>query len=89
MSSDGYLNDLQQRIQQMIEPWPIELLRIRRQKTTAVLSDVQQHLSLHELSVDEVFQRRLDQEELSDDQRRHLNEAFAAIVSHCHTENYQ
>lgn len=83
VSSDGYLNDLQPRIQQMIEPWPIELLRIRRQKTAPILTETLQHLSLHELSVDDVFQRRLDQEELSDDRRQQLNQAFSSVVAQC------
>ncbi len=63
VTHQDYLGDLQQRIEQMIATLPVEVLRIRRERKNSLqglVSDAQE--SLHELDVDEVFERRLQQE---------------------------
>ncbi len=80
---DDYLSDLQPRVQQLVEGLPVEVLRIRRQRSAssaALARDSRE--TLHELSVHEVFERRLALEEALDDgARARLGEAFDALLA--------
>lgn len=73
VDSDAYLTDLQPRIESLCAELPIEILRIRRERVVAsdgLLITEQQMLS--ELSAEQVFSRRLDQETLESEDRDRL-----------------
>ena len=79
---DDYLAALPERIQAIAEGLPVEVLRIRRQRgnaTARLAAEASERLD--ELSPQEVFARRLAQEELADDMQQALNERFRGIVS--------
>ena len=81
VAEDDYLADLPARIEALTAGWPVEVLRIRRQRGNAVASLVTEALeTLDELSPHEVFARRLQQEELSDELQLVLNERYRSIV---------
>jgi DNA repair protein SbcD/Mre11 len=71
--TDAYLTDLQQRVEQLCTDLPVELLRLRRQRS-ALSGLLNQHSqqSLAELTPAEVWQARLDQEQLTDKQQQQL-----------------
>lgn len=81
VAEDDYLADLPARIEALTEGWPVEVLRIRRQRgnATARLA-AEARETLDELSPYDVFARRLQQEELSDELQSALNERYRAIV---------
>lgn len=68
ISSSAYLNDLQRRIQQQAESLPVEVILLRRSKEQRLSALTRQDKeTLSELSVSDVFERRLAQEETDDD----------------------
>ena len=85
ITTDAYLHDLQSRVEQMVlareELSSFELLRVRRkrEKAAAYLTVADQE-SLAELNVEDVFQQRLRQEELTDEQLQQLTGAFQEIL---------
>ncbi|HMT79573.1 MAG TPA: exonuclease subunit SbcD [Azonexus sp.] len=82
VAEDDYLADLPARIEALTEGWPVEVLRIRRQRgntTASLTTDASE--TLDELSPHDVFARRLQQEELADDLQRALSERFRNIVT--------
>ncbi|MNC54703.1 Nuclease SbcCD subunit D [compost metagenome] len=77
ITTDGYLHDVQRKIQALAEGLPVEVLLVRRsreQREKILLSAQRETLS--ELKVEEVFERRLAQEEIDDGRRARLNELF-------------
>ncbi|WP_257296702.1 exonuclease subunit SbcD [Endozoicomonas sp. YOMI1] len=85
ITTDAYLHDLQSRVEQMVlareELSLFELLRVRRKREKAAASlTVADQESLAELNVEDVFQQRLQQEELTDDQSQQLTGAFQEIL---------
>ena len=77
ITTDDYLHDMQRKIQALTETLPVEVLLVRRsreQREKILLSAQRETLS--ELKVEEVFERRLAQEEIDDAQRARLNELF-------------
>lgn len=67
VSTDDYLSDLQSRIGALCDGLPVEVLRIRRERGNAAASLVSEaRETLDELSVEDVFARRLQQETLED-----------------------
>lgn len=82
VAEDDYLADLPARIEALTEDWPVEVLRIRRQRgnATARLA-AEARETLDELSPHDVFARRLQQEELSDELQAALNERYRAVVA--------
>ena len=87
VAEDDYLADLPARIEALTEGWPVEVLRIRRQRGNAAAQlAAEASETLDELSPHEVFARRLAQEELTEDLQRALNERYRSIVSRL-TEN--
>jgi len=71
--ADSYLSDLQERIQTLTQGLPLEVLRIRRERSQAVSGlAVQLRETLAELTPEEVFMRRLEQEDMSEEQRQSL-----------------
>ncbi|KEI69473.1 exonuclease subunit SbcD [Endozoicomonas elysicola] len=85
ITTEAYLHDLQSRVEQLIlareELSSFELLRVRRkrEKTAASLTVADQE-SLAELNVEDVFQQRLQQEELTDEQLQQLTSAFQEVL---------
>jgi exonuclease SbcD len=82
VAEDDYLADLAARIEALTEGWPVEVLRIRRQRgnATTQLATTSSE-TLDELSPHEVFARRLAQEELSEEMQQGLNLRFHSIVT--------
>jgi exonuclease SbcD len=82
VAEDDYLADLPARIEALTAGWPVEVLRIRRQRGNAVASlAAEASETLDELSPHDVFTRRLQQEELSDEMQSALNERYRAVVT--------
>jgi exonuclease SbcD len=81
LHDDDYLTDLAQRIQAMLEGRPIELLRTRRARNK-LQERIERHQqeTLAELSVEEVFERRLQQVTLDENSARRVQLAFAEVV---------
>jgi len=82
VADDDYLADLPARIEALTEGWPVEVLRIRRQRGNAAARlEAAASETLDELSPHDVFARRLQQEELSDELQSALNERYRAVVA--------
>ena len=66
VSTQDFLNDLQQRVQSMVEGLPLEILLLRRErkKRNEGLEQISKE-TLHELTATEVFERCLSQEDWS------------------------
>jgi exonuclease SbcD len=66
VSTQDFLNDLQQRVQSMVEGLPLEILLLRRErkKQNEGLEQISKE-TLHELTPGEVFERCLSQEDWS------------------------
>lgn len=81
VSSDDYLSDLQSRINALCEGLPVEVLRIRRERGTASASLASEaRETLDELSVEDVFSRRLQQETLDEDDSRRLQDLYRQVL---------
>ena len=81
ITTDNYLHDMQRKIQALTEDLPVEVLLVRRsreQRERIMANERRETLS--ELSVAEVFDRRLALEELEEPQRERLNQLFSATV---------
>lgn len=82
VAEDDYLADLPARIEALTAGWPVEVLRIRRQRGNAAARLAPEASeTLDELSPHDVFARRLQQEELGEELRQALNERYRAIVA--------
>lgn len=82
VAEDDYLADLPARIEAMTQGLPVEVLRIRRQRSNAAATlAAAARETLDELSPHDVFTRRLDQEELADDLKLAMVERYRAIVT--------
>lgn len=78
ITTDEYLHDMQRKIQALTEDLPVEVLLVRRsreQREKLLLGASRETLS--ELRVEEVFERRLAQEDLDEASRARLNTLFA------------
>jgi len=82
VSEDDYLADLPARIDTMTTGLPVEVLRVRRLRTNASASMAGElSETLDELSPDDVFARRLAQEELAPDLQLALHHRYRAVVT--------
>ena len=82
VAEDDYLADLPARIEALTAGWPVEVLRIRRQRGNAAARLASEALeTLDELSPHDVFSRRLQQEELAEDLQLALSERYRRIVT--------
>ena len=82
VAEDDYLADLPARIEAMTQGLPVEVLRVRRQRgnvTASLMSEVNE--TLNELSPDDVFARRLAQEELALELLLALQQRYRAVVT--------
>ena len=82
VAEDDYLSDLPARIEAMTQGLPVDVLRVRRQRgnaTASIAGAVSE--TLDELSTDDVFARRLAQEELTPELQLALGQRYRAIVT--------
>ncbi|MGQ7956434.1 exonuclease subunit SbcD [Pseudomonas sp. SP16.1] len=78
---DDYLNDLQSRIAALCEGLPVEVLRIRRERGNAAASLASEaRETLDELSAAEVFDRRLQQEQLGEEETQRLQGLYRRVL---------
>ncbi len=82
VAEDDYLADLPERIGAMTQGLPVEVLRVRRQRTstTATLA-MDLTATLDELSPHDVFARRLAAEDLSPELTHALSERYRLVVA--------
>ena len=81
VSTDDYLSDLQSRINALCEGHPVEVLRIRRERGNAsanLTSEARE--TLDELSVEDVFARRLQQEALQEEDAQRLQGLYRQVL---------
>jgi exonuclease SbcD len=82
VAEDDYLADLPARIEAITAGLPVEVLRIRRQRSNAAATlAAAARETLDELSPHDVFTRRLDQEKLADDLRLAMVARYRAVVT--------
>ncbi len=82
VAEDDYLADLPARIEALTEGWPVEVLRIRRQRGNAAARlESASSETLDELSPHDVFARRLQQEALDEAMQAALDQRYRAIVA--------
>lgn len=95
VSSNDYLNDLQSRIQKITNDSFIDVLRIRREKNTkpsALKSESKE--TLNELSVLDVFERRLNEEDWQSDaddkdRKERIKQCFKHVLNELEAEAKQ
>ena len=85
VASQDYLNDLQIRLQQMTAELPVEILLLRRERKNRQVAIINEEKeTLNELSIEDVFARRLNEEvwETDEDKQRveRLKTSFKLIV---------
>lgn len=88
ITTDDYLHDMQRHIQQLTEALPVEVVLMRRareQRQRAI--DGQHRESLNELSVSEVFERRLALEVLEAEREARLRTLFGQTLEAMHEED--
>ncbi|HEX5792325.1 MAG TPA: exonuclease subunit SbcD [Rheinheimera sp.] len=80
--TDAYLSDLQQRVETQLQGLPVELLRLRRQRSelTAGLTSGRQ-TSLAELTAEQVWQARLASEQLTEQQQQQLTALHSQVLA--------
>lgn len=81
---DALLTDIQHQLQQQLVDLPVDVLKLRRLRSTTQPMALQQ-LSLHELSPNDVFQARLATEALSDDTITRLTELHDEVLHQVQT----
>ncbi|MEY8198111.1 MAG: exonuclease subunit SbcD [Colwellia sp.] len=86
VSTQDYLNDLQQRIQLMVEELPLEVLLLRRERKQRLQSlEAESKITLQELTPQDVFEKRLDLEDWSDEEQQRkkvrVSQAFREVLS--------
>lgn len=82
VATQDYLSDIQRRIQLLADQLPVEVVLLRRSKEQRRQAIEQQDKeTLNELSVNEVFERRLAQEpEMAEERRQRMNQMFQQVV---------
>ncbi|MFS7308955.1 exonuclease subunit SbcD [Rahnella inusitata] len=82
VATQDYLSDIQRRIQTLTAELPVEVVLLRRSKEQRIKSIEQQEKeTLSELSVSDVFERRLSLEADADEQRQaRMRTLFAQVV---------
>lgn len=82
INSSDYLHDVQRRIREMAASLPVEVLLVRRSREQRQQVIARQHSeTLSELSVQDVFERRLDAAQVSDNQRERLRTLFSMTLN--------
>ncbi|MBH2892954.1 exonuclease subunit SbcD [Serratia marcescens] len=82
VATQDYLSDIQRRIQLMADALPVEVVLLRRSKEQRRQAIAQQDKeTLNELSVNEVFERRLAQEaDMPEARQRRMHQLFRQVV---------
>ncbi|PXX51004.1 exonuclease subunit SbcD [Aquitalea magnusonii] len=80
VEGDDYLSDLQTRIQGMLDGQPAELLRLRRARSQQSATLQVERSTLDELSPQEVFERRLELEEMDDALAAQLRQRYQQVL---------
>ncbi|MFN1143286.1 exonuclease subunit SbcD [Serratia quinivorans] len=82
VATQDYLSDIQRRIQLLADQLPVEVVLLRRSKEQRRQAIEQQDKeTLNELSVNEVFERRLEQEpEMAEQRRQRMSQMFQQVV---------
>lgn len=82
VATQDYLSDIQRRIQLLADQLPVEVVLLRRSKEQRRQAIEQQDKeTLNELSVNEVFERRLAQEpEMAEQRRQRMSQMFQQVV---------
>lgn len=93
VTTQDFLSDLQQRVQQMIYEQAVDVLLLRRDKNkTQTNTPSAAQMTLQELSIQEVFERRLNEEDWQDDcekaREARLKLAFKQMVNELQTAQY-
>lgn len=87
IATDEYLHDSQRHIQQLTDSLPVEVVLLRRSREQRERVIANQHKeTLSELTVEEVFERRLAQEETTEERGQRLRTLFAQTVSSLHDQ---
>ncbi|GLZ85849.1 nuclease SbcCD subunit D [Metapseudomonas resinovorans] len=82
ISTDDYLNDLQARLAALCEGLPVEVLRIRRERGAAQAGlQREARETLDELNPQEVFDKRLESEELEQELRQRLQGLHREVLA--------
>lgn len=90
IATDEYLHDAQRHIQQITEKLPVEVILLRRSREQRERVIARSHKeTLSELSVEEVFERRLAQEETTEERGQRLRTLFAQTVASLHDAEEQ
>lgn len=79
--TDAYLTDLQQRVEQLLQDLPVELLRLRRQRSAGSNLSTTVQQSLDELTAEQVWHSRLAGESLSDEQQQQLTVLHQQVLA--------
>jgi exonuclease SbcD len=80
--ADDYLSDLNARIQTITENLPVEVLRIRRERSSSLNAlQSQAKETLNELTPDDVFARRLQSETIDEETRAQLLTMYREVVA--------
>ena len=88
--ADDYLSDLNARIQTITENLPVEVLRIRRERSSAMNAlQSQAKETLNELTPDDVFARRLQSETIDEETRAQLLTMYREVVAEIGEANAQ
>ncbi|SVK46163.1 Nuclease sbcCD subunit D [Acinetobacter baumannii] len=82
VATQDYLSDIQRRIQLLADELPVEVVLLRRSKEQRRQAIAQQDKeTLNELSVNEVFERRLAQEaEMPETRQQRMRQMFCQVV---------
>lgn len=82
VATQDYLSDIQRRIQQLTDPLPVEVVLLRRSKEQRMQGLLQQEKeTLKELSVSEVFERRLAQDSTAEEGRQQrIRTLFSQLI---------
>lgn len=87
ITTDNYLHDMQKQLRALTDDLPVEvvLLRRSREQREKIIAS-QQRETLSELNASDVFERRLAQENLDDEQTARLRELFAETLHRLNEE---
>lgn len=80
VEGDDYLSDLQVRIAALCEGLPVEVLRIRRARGSAVASLQGEQATLDELTPEQVFAQRVQQETLDEADVQRLGTLYRGVL---------
>ncbi|WP_084306391.1 exonuclease subunit SbcD [Phytopseudomonas flavescens] len=87
VEGDDYLSDLQVRIAALCEGLPLEVLRIRRARGTAVASLHGEQSTLDELTPEQVFEQRVRQETLDEQAVQRLEKLYRGVLDSLRRED--